>query len=148
MICAKAEKTLDDFLDFDFIGAPMGEKLGAETGVSGGLSLRNRARMAEIVANSNWEDEKGEREDDGRFKENGEERWFWKKLKTFPLLEDPSKAANLPTAEDARSFAVGPVGEWEDEPFGYELVHVREEGMDDVLRWCPEYVISMFNVTS
>lgn len=149
MICAKAEKTLDDFLEYDFIGAPMGEKLGAETGVSGGLSLRNRERMLEIVKNSNWEDEKkGEREDDGRMKDNSEDRWFWKKLKTFPLLEDPSRKANLPSAEEARRFAVGPTGEWEDEPFGYELVHVREERMDDVLRWCPEYVVSMFNMTS
>jgi hypothetical protein len=137
MICAKAERTLDDFLEYDFIGAPMGKKLGAEMGVSGGLSLRNRKRMLEIVQNSNWGDEKkGERENDGRVKDSREDVWFWKKLKMFPLLEDPARKANLPDAEIARRFAVGPV--WEDEPFGYELVHVHEERMDDVLRWCPE----------
>lgn len=148
MICAKAEKTLDDFLEYDFIGAPMGDKLGADKGVNGGLSLRNRERMLEIVKNSNWEDEKkGGREPDGRAKDNREDAWFWKKLKTFPLLGDGTTKANLPDAETAMRFAVGPV--WEDEPFGYELVHVwHEDRMDDVLRWCPEYVISMFNMTS
>ena len=147
MICAKAEKTLDDFLDYDFIGAPMGKKLGAETGVGGGLSLRNRRRMLEIVRNANWEDEKkGEREHDGSMKENREEVWFWRKLKTFPLLEDPGRKATLPDFETARAFAVGPVrGE---EPMAFDLVHVHEDMMDEVLRWCPEYVISMFNMTS
>ena len=136
-------------MEFDFIGAPTGEKLGVEMGVSGGLSLRNRARMEEIVKNSNWEDEKmGEMAEDGRLKGNEEDKWFWKKLKTYPLLEDPGRKANLPSAEEARTFAVGPVGEWGDGPFGYESVHVREERMDDVLKWCPEYVISMFNMAS
>jgi hypothetical protein len=147
MICSKSEKSLEDFFEYDFIGAPTGEKLGAETGISGGLSLRNRERMLEIAKNSNWEGEKkGEREPDGRSKANGEDGWFWKKLKLFPILGDGTIKSNLPDAETARRFSVGPV--WEDEPFGYELVHVwNEDKMDDVLRWCPEYVISMFNMT-
>lgn len=140
MVCGKADKTLDDFLEYDFIGAPMGEFLGAEKGMYGGLSLRNRGRRLEIVRNSNWED-------DGSAKDNRKDSWFWKKLKTFPLLEDASRKANLPTAEMARRFSVGPV--WEDEPFGYEMVHSwHEDQMNDVLKWCTEYVISMLNMTS
>ncbi|KAG0652143.1 hypothetical protein D0Z07_1308 [Hyphodiscus hymeniophilus] len=86
MICAKAEKTLDDFLEYDFIGAPMGRKLGAEVGEGESAEFRG-----------------------------GKEVCCW--------------------------FALG------EEPFGYELVQVADEKMDDVLRWCPEYVISMFNMT-
>jgi len=148
MICSKSEKNLEDFFGYDFLGAPASEKLGAEQGVSGGLSLRNRQRMLDIAKNSNWEDEKkGEREPDGRVKANREDAWFWKKLKLFPVFGDGTVKSNLPNAETARRFSVGPV--WEDEPFGYELVHVwNEERMDDVLKYCPEYVISMFNMTS
>jgi hypothetical protein len=148
MVCSKSDKSLEGFLDWDMIGAPMGTKLGAESGVMGGLSIRNRQRMLEIVRNGRWEAEKkGGRENDGRAKVVREEEWFWKKLKLFPVSGDGTERSKLPSAEAAGRFAVGPV--WVDEPFGFESVHVwQEDAMDRVLRWCPEYVISMFNMTS
>ena len=123
MVCSKSDKTLEDFFGYDFIGAPASEKLGSEKGVSGGLSLRNRERMLEVSKNLNWKDEKkGNREPDGRSKANREDEWFWKKLKLFPVLGDGTIKSNLPTADIARKFSVGQL--WENEPFGYELVHV------------------------
>jgi hypothetical protein len=138
MICSKSEKSLDDFLKYDFVGAALNE----EDGVSGRLSLRNRSRMLETVQNSDWQNERhGDREPDGTPLADYEARWFWNKMKESPERWEGTAKPNLPSMEIAKSFAVGSV--WEEQPFGYDQVQVESEKMDEVLKWCPEYSLSM-----
>jgi hypothetical protein len=49
IICEKSEKKADDFLEWDFIGAPM--KKGWGQGFNGALSIRRREVMLDFVGN-------------------------------------------------------------------------------------------------
>ena len=142
MICAHSERSADDFLEYDFIGAPFDEK-DAEKGVSGGLSLRNRQMMLDITKNSNWANERtGDRDESGRRKVNFEDQWFWEKMKKFPAAGDGRKKAKLPSMKTASEFAVGSV--WVDKPLGYDLGNKSHDSrMEEILRWCPEYSMTV-----
>jgi Protein of unknown function (DUF5672) len=54
IICANAQQHVDDYLQYDMIGAPIAD--GAGQGYHGGLSLRNRKKMLQIVRKNNWEE--------------------------------------------------------------------------------------------
>lgn len=49
---------MEDFLQYDFIGAPIDPKLGFGEGFNGGLSLRNRSMMLDIVRWYDWKVDK------------------------------------------------------------------------------------------
>lgn len=110
ILCANSLAKLDDFLGFDFVGAPIDvpanlESGGHGEGYNGGLSLRNRSMILDIVNTFNWEAEKAE----GKISLEGcvtqrpclkfEDQWFYHKMKDIP-------AARLPTKELAATFAV------------------------------------------
>jgi hypothetical protein len=69
---------MEDFLEYDFIGAPIDPDLGFGEGFNGGLSLRNRSLMLDIVTTWNWKAEKevGDNENDPRFKFEDQVRDF------------------------------------------------------------------------
>jgi Protein of unknown function (DUF5672) len=54
IICANAPQHVDDYLQYDFIGAPIANGMGQ--GYNGGLSLRNRNKMLQIVRKHSWEE--------------------------------------------------------------------------------------------
>ncbi|KAI9733849.1 MAG: hypothetical protein M1818_007116 [Claussenomyces sp. TS43310] len=54
IICANAEQKMEDFLQYDFVGAPIASGLGQ--GYNGGLSLRNREMCLNITRNNSWEE--------------------------------------------------------------------------------------------
>lgn len=83
ILCSNSPRRVDDFLEYDFVGAPVSSKYGS--GYNGGLSLRNRSRILESIETVKWD---GDHED----------QWFFKQLKTV--------GANLPTEEIASEFAV------------------------------------------
>lgn len=54
IICANAQQHVDDYLQYDMIGAPIAFGMGQ--GYNGGLSLRSRQKMLDIVMKHNWEE--------------------------------------------------------------------------------------------
>lgn len=141
IICANSDIRVDDFLDYDFVGAPVDVPAhgtaGHGEGYNGGLSLRNRTMILDIVNKDSW---KGEM-DSGVISQEGcvtkkpclkfEDQWFYSKMKG-------REGARLPSKEVAATFAVETV--WYDRPLGYHQVERWNAGrMDEVARWCPEY---------
>jgi len=51
MLCSNAARSVDDFIEWDFIGAPIAKGKGA--GYNGGLSLRRRSKILEVI--SKWD---------------------------------------------------------------------------------------------
>ena len=141
IICANSERRVEDFLQYDFVGAPIDvptdPSFGHGEGYNGGLSLRNRSMMLDIVNKFSWAAEMKE----GSISLTGcvtqepclkfEDQWFYHKMKDIP-------GVRLPTKEVAASFAVETV--WYDTPLGYHQVERWNSAkMDQVAEWCPEY---------
>ncbi|TVY39287.1 hypothetical protein LSUB1_G004728 [Lachnellula subtilissima] len=141
IICANSELRMEDFLRYDFVGAPVdvpvGGTAGHGEGYNGGLSLRNRSMVLDVVKQYNW---KGEMES-GAISQEGcvtkapclkfEDQWFYHKMKDIP-------GVSLPSKEVASTFAVETV--WYDTPLGYHQVERwNANRMDKVAQWCPEY---------
>lgn len=68
MLCANAARSVDDYLEYDFVGAPIASHLGK--GYNGGLSLRKRSSILRVLEEFNWEETKKEGD---RF----EDQWFY-----------------------------------------------------------------------
>ena len=141
IICANSPLRVEDFLEYDFVGAPIDvpadPAFGHGEGYNGGLSLRNRTMMLEIVNTYSWQAELNE----GNISLEGcvtqrpclkfEDQWFYHKMKTMPQ-------ARLPVREVAATFAVETV--WYETPLAYHQVERWNAGrMDQVAAWCPEY---------
>lgn len=71
MLCANAARSVDDFFDYDFVGAPIAEDLG--TGYNGGLSLRKRSTTLRVLGEWNWAETGALEEKFGRF----EDQWYY-----------------------------------------------------------------------
>lgn len=132
MLCGNSHKTMDDFLDWDFIAAPLHTK---EKLFNGGLSLRNLTMMMEILNNpaNNWERETA----DGTWTMGGEDIWFSRKMDLM--------GANLPDFKKALTFACQ--HDWhvshEKEPLGYHKVHKNApKRLPEITEWCPEIAMS------
>lgn len=121
ILCANSPFLIDDYLQYDFVGAfipPVNSML-----YNGGLSLRNRTLILEIL------------DDGNKWKPHieGEDVWFSKHM--------GKRKANLPTEDVARNFALqypwnfNPNGR----PIGYHKIHKNvPEQMDGIRKWCPE----------
>jgi hypothetical protein len=144
IVCTNADIPVDDFLEYDFVGAPIdvpkNPPNGHGEGYNGGFSLRNRSMILDIVNKFSWQAEK----DAGKISQAGcvtqepclkfEDQWFYHKMKEMP-------EARLPTREVASHFAVETV--WYDTPLGYHQVERwNSDKMDKVAQWCPEYVLA------
>ncbi len=68
MLCANAARSVDDFFEYDLVGAPIAKNLGV--GYNGGLSLRKRSTILRILDMWDWETTKKEGD---RF----EDQWFY-----------------------------------------------------------------------
>ncbi|KAH6681462.1 hypothetical protein B0J14DRAFT_215716 [Halenospora varia] len=141
ILCANSDIRIDDFLQYDFVGAPIDVPVegnaGHGEGYNGGLSLRNRSMILDIVNKFNWQGEKEE----GKITQDPcvtkapclkfEDQWFYHKMKEMP-------GAVLPSKEVAATFAVETI--WYDTPLGYHQVERwNSDRMDKVAQWCPEY---------
>ncbi|TVY82983.1 hypothetical protein LSUE1_G003131 [Lachnellula suecica] len=141
IICANSDVRMDDFLQYDFVGAPIdvpvGGTAGHGEGFNGGLSLRNRSMTLDIVNKFSWQGEK----DEGKINQDPcvtkvpclkfEDQWFYSKMKEI-------EGVSLPSQDVAATFAVETV--WYDNPLGYHQVQRwNADKMDQVAQWCPEY---------
>jgi len=119
IICSNSPFTVDDFLDYDFVGAPISPAYGA--GYNGGLSLRNVDLTLDIARTASTESMKFE------------DQWFYARMK--------ERGANLPPEDVARLFAVETV--YYDYPLGYhQPQRWNRERMGAVTAWCPEVALA------
>jgi hypothetical protein len=78
IICSENVELLDDFMGYDYVGAPWKDAVG-----NGGLSLRKKSKMLEIISNCKKKDE-------------NEDVYF----------ANPCIANNKPSIEKAKEFSV------------------------------------------
>ncbi|KAH8891616.1 hypothetical protein GQ53DRAFT_648258 [Thozetella sp. PMI_491] len=126
IICSNSNMTVDDFLEWDYIGAPIPSAWGE--GYNGGLSLRNPKMILDILASpSNDFDTKW---DPGHFKSYTEDQWYYAKMKELPH-------AKLPDRDVAKRFSVEQ--EWYDQPVGYHAPRLyNRKRMQEIWEYCPE----------
>lgn len=138
IICANSELRVDDFLEYDFIGAPIDLRLEDGEGFNGGFSLRNRSMMLDIATNHSWLSDRNKA--DIRWTRS-EDRWFYRKMGELPLRLDGTLGAHLPDVEVARTFSVESM--WHESPLSYHRVEEwHADRMDRVDEWCPEHKLS------
>lgn len=127
MICANSPHKIEDFLKWDFIGAPFrrNDKI-----YNGGLSLRNRDSILDLLEEGrDWQKES----EAGEWKEGGEDVWFGR---MFEKQRRP-----LPSTKVALQFSHEynwNVREYK-QPFGYHKVHKNaKDSLAEIRKWCPE----------
>ncbi len=141
ILCSNSPLKVDDFLQYDFIGAPIDPAYGE--GYNGGLSLRNRSMVLDIIHHSDWRDEYDSAENKQQKNVEFEDQWLYSKMKELPDRGKP--AARLPSQEVAKTFSVETI--WYDKPLGYHQVQRwQSDKMDQVDKWCPEFRIAMSEV--
>jgi hypothetical protein len=153
ILCANSPIRVDDFLEYDMVGAPIGAFWGE--GFNGGLSLRNRELILDILKIANWTTEKdlysqkvkawkeqlkaeGKEVPDSDTMPNVvavdmEDQWYYQKMKAL--------GGKFPPEEIARTFAVETIDyDW---PLGYHQVQRYYGGKADRMahidKWCPEH---------
>lgn len=129
IFCANAPKTLNNFLEWDWIGAPWSKT--AQYGGNGGLSLRKVSKIIQVL-------EKQKRTiGDGAL----EDLWLANRLHALPNN-------HMPIANISKTFSVESV--WDETPLGYHIgwlgVHHEQiwddpKQVDHVLEYCPEVKI-------
>lgn len=89
MLCSNAARSVEDFFEYDFVGAPIAQHLGR--GYNGGLSLRRRSMILKIIAENTWSSDLGEL----RF----EDRWYYERMAEMPDVEilPPGVGVVVPT---------------------------------------------------
>ncbi|CZR58935.1 related to MNN4 Regulates the mannosylphosphorylation [Phialocephala subalpina] len=131
MLCANAARSVDDYFQYDFVGAPIAAGLGV--GYNGGLSLRKRSTTLRVLEEWDWEETKTEKV---RF----EDQWYYDrmlKLQKEDYSEDGAQI-ELPSMEVARTFSVETIDY--PHPLGVHQVHRwLKEQMLSLDKWCPEY---------
>jgi hypothetical protein len=100
IFCAGAPKSLNDFLEYDWIGAPWSKTAGH--GGNGGLSLRKVSRILQVL-------EKKRRVNTGM---PFEDEWLSNELNALP-------GARMAVADISKTFSVESV--WDEAPLGYHI---------------------------
>jgi hypothetical protein len=100
ILCANAPVTLNNFLEWDWIGAPWSPQ--ARWGGNGGLSLRKVSKILQVLA-----------KDNRTIGDTGLEDW-WLSSRMVRL-----EGAKMPNANISKTFSVESV--WHDKPLGYHI---------------------------
>lgn len=130
MLCSKSPQKIDDWVGFDWVGAPWQDDVNAKGG-NGGLSLRKRSSMIKLTTNPDIARQPYAEPEDV---------WFGRNLEQLPGVK-------WPTVHQAK-FSVenifGSMSEWSWRPLG---VHSGgsppptwhdKDVMDRLMDWCPE----------
>ncbi|KAL8672091.1 MAG: hypothetical protein Q9168_003451 [Polycauliona sp. 1 TL-2023] len=129
ILCANSPRMVEDFLQYDFIGAPIDPKFGH--GWNGGLSLRNRETILKVLERNEFT---GRPENGSKY----EDQWFARKLAELPVGPHYEPGANLPSIPMAAEFAVETM--WKKQPFGlHQVARWQARHMKELDDWCPEY---------
>jgi hypothetical protein len=126
VFCANSPKTVNDFLEWDWIGAPWSKT--AQYGGNGGLSLRKVSKILSVLQRQRRPHNDGALED----------LWLTDRLRNL-------EGAHMPNATVSKSFSVESV--WDEQPLGYHVgwlgVH-HEQIWDEnwqvghIMQYCPE----------
>ncbi|KAH6879995.1 hypothetical protein B0T10DRAFT_495651 [Thelonectria olida] len=129
ILCANAHQTVDDFLGYDFIGAPLNKTRKI---YNGGLSIRNRTMVLDILnGERDWfTDSNTEGTEYGG---HGEDVWMSIMMR--------GQDAHLPSIDEALKFAKEL--KWHNKlpghPAGYHKVHLLDpNSIPKIREWCPE----------
>ena len=131
IFCTNSPRTVNDFLEWDWIGAPWSKT--AKYGGNGGLSLRKVSKILSVLKNQTRPFYDGALED----------LWLTDRLKEL-------EGAHMPNATISKGFSVESV--WDEQPLGYHVgwlgVHHEqiwddEKQVDHVLSYCPEVKMIM-----
>jgi len=119
IICGKYKKTIDDFLKYDYIGAPYGDNTGVG---NGGLSLRKKSKMLEILNKCKIKDDK--------------DRYLMEDRVFSYGCDDID--IHLPSIKEANNFSIEST--MSNKSFG---IHKAYHYLDDkqinaINEWCPE----------
>ncbi|KAH8891987.1 hypothetical protein GQ53DRAFT_141399 [Thozetella sp. PMI_491] len=127
IICSRSNWTADDFLQWDYIGAPLNPFMNSSS-FNGGLSMRNPKLILDILASDrndyddNW--------NNNRTELCVEDVWYYTKFAELPH-------AKIPDLETAKYFSVESY--WYDRPFGFHAPRDwNEDRMDEIWKYCPE----------
>jgi hypothetical protein len=128
MICVNSGRRVDDYLEYDFIGAAHPYFPQA---FNGGLSLRNISLSKQVVERYNIADDVGEK---GNTYGIYEDVWFWDKMKDM--------GAHFPSREVAGEFSVD--YEWRERPLGFHGLGKNDQvtRTEEIYKWCPEAAIA------
>ncbi|KAH6654012.1 hypothetical protein BKA67DRAFT_267830 [Truncatella angustata] len=134
IVCSASPQRVDDFLRWDLIGAPIDRAYGQ--GYNGGLSLRSRALVLEILGRHSWAADSEVPGAPANMK--FEDQWLYTRMQELPARADGTPGANLPGEEVARRFAVETV--WSEEmPLGFHQPMRWQKGnMAKIMKYCPE----------
>jgi len=136
IIRSNSPQRVEDFLEYDFVGAPIDSERGLGMGYNGGLSIRNRTLCLDIVNTHDWQEERHGDHSQGNI--DCEDQWFAKKMRELLVRDDGSPRANLPSTDVVMSFAVETM--WHEKPLGFHQANIwQTEKMEEVYKWCPEY---------
>lgn len=142
IICSNAPLSVNDFLQYDFVGAPINPNLGfGDEGMNGGLSLRNRTLFLETTQTHSWKDDLAFAVNPLDPKIKYEDQWFFHRLRDTINNTDGSYEARLPTPEQAGKFSIETLSFKGGRPFGYHQA-ARFQHDDDLKvmeKYCPEY---------
>lgn len=100
IMCANAPTTVNDFLEYDYVGAPWGSN--AEFGGNGGLSLRRVSKILDVLVTKTRSIGNGALED----------LWLSTRLKEMPGAVNANGSIS-------KTFSVETV--WDDHPLGYHV---------------------------
>lgn len=149
ILCSKSNARVDDFVEYDFIGAPINpiyinSRTGDETheahpdaqGFNGGLCIRNPRVFLEIARRYNFTADlySGPPEDKLPNFLRFEDHWFMRKIEDTPEVMAKVK---IPPPHIAGQFSVETW--YYDEPLGYHQPHRwQPEKYEEIVQWCPE----------
>lgn len=148
ILCSNSVARVDDFLEWDYIGAPMDpfyvtSRVGDAThephpnaqGYNGGLCIRNPRLFLDVARRYNFtEDLHSAPEHTLPNHLRFEDHWFVRKIEETPELMEKVK---LPPPHIAGAFSVE-TWFWE-RPLGYHQPHRwQPKRYDEIVEWCPE----------
>ncbi|KAF3771326.1 hypothetical protein M406DRAFT_344582 [Cryphonectria parasitica EP155] len=117
ILCAKSEAAVDDYFQYDFLGAPIAPMYGS--GYNGGLSIRNPRMFLQIVRETDFATSGHEFEDQ------------------FFFAELEKRGAELPDQNVAKTFSVETI--YYETPLGYHQPQRWQAAhMESIEDWCPE----------
>ena len=128
LICEKFKDQIYDFIEYDYVGAPVlgSSPWNLDEGAvgNGGLSLRRKSKMLEIIDKCKVRDDiTGHRED-----LTYEDMFF-----SFPC--EKVTEINKPPVEDAKNFSVETV--YNDKAFGIHKAYAYHD-ISKLRSWCPQ----------
>ncbi|KAI0128877.1 hypothetical protein BJ170DRAFT_350135 [Xylariales sp. AK1849] len=133
IICSSSSAKVEDFLEYDLIGAPINNAYGR--GFNGGLSIRNRELVLDLVSRYSYANDSSA---SGAPREmQFEDQWLYTRMSELLTRQDGKPVANLPSYAAASKFAVETI--WEEEPLGFhQPVRWQKENMEKIMKYCPE----------